>query len=116
MFRDASVTSGMLWGVSMGAIVVPIVLGYFMREVGPDILTLCLFLLGLGLVLCYIVIHVTLTREAELSSRKASISVGPPFGIKIEEHPSMSAHHNAQRLIRALTVVEEETHSDLYTP
>ena len=97
----------------MGAIVVPIVLGYLMREDGPEVLTVSLCLLGLGLVLCYIAIHVTLTRDGEVISRKASVSMAP---LGMEEHSSMSAHHNAQRLLRALTAVEEETHADLYTP
>ena len=100
-------TSGMLRGVSIGGIVVPILLGYLMRAFGPGVLTLSLCLLGLGIVLCYIFIHVTLTRESEMISRKASVS-GAPQHSHTGEHPCMSAHNNAQMLIRSLTILEEE--------
>lgn len=93
----------MLRGVSIGGIVVPIILGYLMRAFGPGVLTMSLCLLGLGIVLCYIVIHVTLTREAELISLKSSAA---PLHTT-DDHPSMSAHNNAQMLIRSLTLLEE---------
>lgn len=108
LHRDACATSGLLKGVAIGGICVPLILGYLMKMFGPNVLTLGLAWLGLGLVGTYMVIHVYLTAEADVvfsrsQRRIRSFSSGSQ---SIGSQGSVSAHHSARARLRSLSTTE----------
>lgn len=103
--RDATATSGLLKGVAIGGIFVPLILGYLMRHVGPNILSLGLAVLSVGLSVTYAVIHMYLSTEAEAvivrgRKRLRSASSGAR---SFSGQNSMSVHNEARVRLRSLS-------------
>lgn len=60
----------MLMGGSLGSSLVPTVIGYLMRLLGPSVLPLCVLVLGGAMVAAYIGAHQSLTKAAAERRRK----------------------------------------------
>jgi MFS family permease len=103
---DATVTFGMLKGLAIGGILIPILLGYLMRLFGPGVLTLSLCVLGLCEVVVYLLIHINLARESEdvilKAAASASASRAGAVGSDTDDDPFMSAHHNAKLRLQTI--------------
>ena len=75
-----------------------------MKVFGPNVLTLGLACLGLGLVGTYLTIHLYLTAEAEQSQKRVrSFSSGSQ---SVGSQGSVSAHHSARARLRSLSTTE----------
>ena len=66
LFRDADATTRMLMGGSIGSSLVPMFIGYSMKMYGPDVLTVFVLLLGLGMSFAYLNAHYCLTIASKL--------------------------------------------------
>ena len=99
----------MLLGGSFGSIFLPLLLGYLMNSLGPDVLTVFLCFLGLGLVAVYCLLHMNLTREMDYASVRAMITTAQQAQSPAENSPTVSAHIAAQKLLfRILAIVHKE--------
>jgi hypothetical protein len=65
----------MLMGGSVGSSMVPMMIGYGMKVYGPDVLTMCVLLLGLAMGFSYINAHRCLTAAAAERRKQTEKSV-----------------------------------------
>ena len=71
----------MLMGASLGSSLVPLVVGYSMKIYGPDVLTVFVLALGLGMGAAYTCTHRSLTNAAIL--RRESSQASPGSGVSL---------------------------------
>lgn len=101
-------TSGLLKGVAIGGVCVPLVLGYLMQTFGPGVLIKGLAAISVCLIVTYFVVHMNLKIESAAIVIVRNNRRRGRAASDTKSDDSRSAHHAARDRLRSLSMTDYE--------